>query len=126
MAVQPDLRSIGAGVLRAIDAGQLPGACMMYFRRGPSSARNWILGPHFGSCRGAALMHNQGGPPGTCPQPLTLLSLHARMQASNAVVASGGTALIVDRSWRAPLATCILSSLLVIGFDLMSCITLVK
>lgn len=57
---------------------------------------------------------------------LALASFAQLTQASNAVVASGGTALIVDRSWRAPLATCILSSLLVIGFDLMSCITLIK
>ena len=34
--------------------------------------------------------------------------------------------LVKNKIWRAPLAACLLSALLVIGFDLLSCVMLIK
>ena len=53
-------------------------------------------------------------------------TLSSSMQASSLYMAVSGANPWTNQTWRAPMSACLLSSLLVIGFTLMSCVTLVK
>ncbi|GAX80171.1 hypothetical protein CEUSTIGMA_g7609.t1 [Chlamydomonas eustigma] len=55
---------------------------------------------------------------------LTLTSFSRLSEASSLYLSN--TNLFTDKSWRAPMSACLLSSLLVLGFDIMSCVTLIK
>eukprot|EP00798_Chlamydomonas_sp_ICE-L_P021616 gene21616-28616_t len=50
----------------------------------------------------------------------------AKLWEASAEVFVDTADLVKNKIWRAPMASCLLSALLVIGFDLMSCITLIK
>ncbi len=48
------------------------------------------------------------------------------MQASSLYMAVSGANVWSNQTWRAPMSACILSALLVLGFNLFSCVTLIK
>ena len=57
---------------------------------------------------------------------ITLISFTQLWEASSIYLPTSGQNVYSDRTWRAPMASCILSALLVIGYDVMSCVTLIK
>lgn len=57
---------------------------------------------------------------------ITLISFTQLWEASSIYLPTSGQNIYSDRTWRAPMASCILSALLVIGYDIMSCVTLIK
>lgn len=56
---------------------------------------------------------------------LALITFAKLMQASSEIFVSEGD-MLKNKIWRAPLAACLLSALLVVGFDLLSCVMLIK
>ncbi len=72
------------------------------------------------------MLHGHGLPGRLPASPKHMPCVDARTQASAVYLVQQGSNIYTDKTWRAPMATCILSSLLVIAYDIMSCITLVK